>query len=70
MTVAELIARLQSFAPDTQVYTPGYEGGWDKVTEARFSTVVYEPAEFCGDYEIANNNIGEDAVLIGAWSPA
>jgi hypothetical protein len=53
MTVAELIERLQTFDSALEVYTHGYEGGYNDVEDFKHITVCrnYNTESYYGNHE-------------------
>jgi hypothetical protein len=55
MTVAELIEKLQTLDPNLEVFTPGYEGGYQDI-ESDFQVCNFRknvnPEWYYGDHEL------------------
>lgn len=51
-TVAQLIAALQAFPPETRVVVDGYESGYDDPLAPKLMMLEAEDwGEYCGDYD-------------------
>jgi hypothetical protein len=66
MTIADLIALLQKFPPQTKVLVQGYEDGYDNITAVKSVPVKPNPDAqwYNGTYVDAEGSGAENAVLV------
>lgn len=62
MTIRELIDRLKSFDPETELFVKGYEGGWDKAETVFDAELILDAYEewYYGRHEMVDCSAGDD----------